>query len=413
MNLSIIILLLTFLLIAVRQVGNVRLQIWQVMLMGATAMLLTGQITPIAAWQAINFDVLLFLFGMFVVGYALEESGYLAQIAHFFFSRTASPNQLLLMTLFLFGIGSALLMNDTVAIIGTPLVLALAKRHRVSAQIMLLALAFGVTVGSVMSPIGNPQNLLIALTGTMANPFLTFLKYLFLPTLINLVVTFVALKYLFRFEAAPVFSEYRREPLRDGRLANLSKIALIILIVLIALKISAVIVGFGLEFRLTYIALVAALPIIAFSPRRIQIVRHVDWSTLVFFASMFIVMASVWNSGFFQELMRKSTWNIGSLSVIMIVSVIVSQFISNVPLVALYLPLLLGAGAGERAMVALAAGSTIAGNLLILGAASNVIIIQNAEQRTGDSLSFLQFARVGIPLTIVHVAVYWLFLILI
>jgi Na+/H+ antiporter NhaD/arsenite permease-like protein len=64
-------------------------------------------------------------------------------------------------------------------------------------------------------------------------------------------------------------------------------------------------------------------------------------------------------------------------------------------------------------MVALAAGSTIAGNLLILGAASNVIIIQNAEQRTGDSLSFFQFARVGIPLTVVHVVVYWLFLILI
>jgi Na+/H+ antiporter NhaD/arsenite permease-like protein len=413
MNLSIIILLLTFVLIAVRQIGSVRLRIWQAMLMGAAAMLLTGQITPIEAWQAINFDVLLFLFGMFVVGCALEESGYLTQITHFFFSRITSLNQLLLMTLFLCGIGSALLMNDTVAIIGTPLVLALAKRHRVRAQIMLLALAFGVTVGSVMSPIGNPQNLLIALTGTLANPFPTFLKYLLLPTVINLVVTFVALRHLFRYEAAPTFSEYPREPLRDVRLARLSKITLIILIVLIALKIVAVIVGLNFEFRLTYIALLAALPIIALSPRRVQIVRHVDWSTLVFFASMFVVMASVWNSGLFQELIQRSTWDISSLSVIMIVSVIVSQFISNVPLVALYLPLLLGMGAGERAMIALAAGSTIAGNLLILGAASNVIIIQNAEQRTGDSLSFLQFARVGIPLTIVHIAVYWLFLIMI
>jgi Na+/H+ antiporter NhaD/arsenite permease-like protein len=411
MNLSIIILLLIFVLIAMRQVGNVRLRIWQVMLMGAVAMLLTGRITLYAAWQAVNFDVLLFLLGMFVIGCALEESGYLAQIMHFFFSRVTSLNQLLLALLFVSGIGSALLMNDTIAIIGTPLVLALAKRHRVSAQIMLLALAFGVTVGSVMSPIGNPQNLLIALTGTMANPFLTFLKYLLLPTLINLVVTFGALRYFFRFEVAPIFGEYRCEPVCDERLARLSKIALTILLLLLALKVAVAIVGFDFEFRLTYIALIAALPIIALSPRRIQIVRHVDWSTLVFFASMFIVMASVWNSGFFQELIHKSTWNIGSLSVIMIVSVTVSQFISNVPLVAFYLPLLLGAGAGERAMVALAAGSTIAGNLLILGAASNVIIIQNAEQRTGDSLSFAQFARVGIPLTVVQVAVYWMFLI--
>jgi Na+/H+ antiporter NhaD/arsenite permease-like protein len=94
---------------------------------------------------------------------------------------------------------------------------------------------------------------------------------------------------------------------------------------------------------------------------------------------------------------------------VLMTSVVLSQFISNVPFVALYMPLLRQAGGGPTEMIALAAGSTIAGNLLILGAASNVIIIQNAEKE-GQTLSFLEFARVGVPLTVLNCLVYWLFL---
>lgn len=95
------------------------------------------------------------------------------------------------------------------------------------------------------------------------------------------------------------------------------------------------------------------------------------------------------------------------------VSAVLSQFISNVPLAALYLPMLIHAGASTKEMIALAAGSTIAGNLFILGAASNVIIIQNAEKRHQETLTFLEFAKVGIPLTIINVIVYWLFFVIV
>ena len=72
----------------------------------------------------------------------------------------------------LFSVGglSAFLMNDTLAIIGTPLVLHYASRQKVSPKLLLLALAFAVTIGSAMSPIGNPQNLLIALDGGIVRP---------------------------------------------------------------------------------------------------------------------------------------------------------------------------------------------------------------------------------------------------
>jgi Na+/H+ antiporter NhaD/arsenite permease-like protein len=125
---------------------------------------------------------------------------------------------------------------------------------------------------------------------------------------------------------------------------------------------------------------------------------------------MFVLMKSVWLTGFFQSTIVSLNLNITSIPMILIISVLVSQFISNVPLVALYLPMLTHAGASVKEMVALAAGSTIAGNLFILGAASNVIIIQNAERKSGETLTFFEFARIGIPLTITNVLSYWIFL---
>ncbi|MDO8427313.1 MAG: SLC13 family permease, partial [Deltaproteobacteria bacterium] len=168
----------------------------------------------------------------------------------------------------------------------------------------------------------------------------------------------------------------------------------------------------AIDFRLTYIALLAALPIIAFSPKRLKILRNIDWHTLIFFAAMFVLMESVWESGFIQSAMNGFGTGMSSVSVTLIISVLVSQLLSNVPFVALYLPLLKHIDAGSGSLMALAAGSTIAGNLLILGAASNIIVIQNAEKR-GHTLTFLEFASVGAPLTILNVLVYWVWLMMI
>lgn len=408
--LSVIILLIVFILIAVRQLVNIRYQIWQAMLLGALGVLFTGQISPLEALGTINIDVMLFLFGMFVIGQALDESGYLSYLAYRTFRRARSLNDLILLILFGIGTLSAFLMNDTLAIIGTPVMLLLAKRAGAPPKILLLALAFAITIGSVMSPIGNPQNLLIAINGKVTNPFVTFFKYLLVPTMVNLLLAYLLLRLFYRkhFHSKLLISS--QEPMKDRRLAKLSQVSLILVIVLVLAKIVTVFLGLQLDFRLTYIALVSAFPIILLSPKRLGVVRRIDWYTLIFFASMFVLMESVWDSGFFQSMINAMHLNLASIGVTMGVSVLLSQLISNVPLVALYLPLLVRLGASVKGMMALAAGSTIAGNFSILGAASNVIIIQNAEKNSGDTLTFLDFMKVGVPLTIVNVIVYWLFL---
>jgi Na+/H+ antiporter NhaD/arsenite permease-like protein len=409
---SIIVLLVVFVLIAVRQIGRFRLQIWQAMLLGALAVLLTGQISPANALQAINLDVIFFLFGMFVVGQALEESGYLSQLSSRLFRRARTVDSLLLLILFGAGLLSAFLMNDTLAIVGTPVMLQIARKTGIRPKLLLLSLAFSVTIGSVMSPIGNPQNLLVAINGNIPNPFITFLRYLAVPTLINLFLAYLILKFLYRGQLKNESLNYSADPITDPALARLSKVSLIIIVILVLAKIVTSLLGLEIDFRLTYIALAAALPIILLSPRRLGVVRRIDWTTLIFFAAMFVLMASVWNSGYFQSVISGLHLNVSSVGVIMGVSVVLSQLISNVPLVALYLPVLSHLGAATKEMVALAAGSTIAGNFSILGAASNVIIIQNAEKKAGETLTFWEFVKIGIPLTVVNVLVYWLFLLL-
>lgn len=332
MILPIIVLSIVFVLIAIRQVGNVEFQIWQIMLFGAVAVLITGQITPLNALKSINLDVILFLFGMFVVGQALEESGYLSHLSYKLFKKAKSADYLLLFILFGFGLASAFLMNDTLAIIGTPVVLLLAKRHKISPKLLLIALSFSVTIGSVMSPIGNPQNLLIAINGNVVNPFIRFFEYLAIPTLINLLVAFFLLKFFYKEQFHNNNLNHSEEPIKDHNLALISKISLVLIILLIIAKILIASLNLQIDFKLTYIALVSMFPILFFSPKRLGIIKRIDWHTLIFFAAMFVLMQSVWNSGFFQNIINNTNINVLTILMILLVSIILSQLISNVPL---------------------------------------------------------------------------------
>jgi len=398
-----------FILIAVRKIGRIHLKIWQIMTLGALAVLLTGQIAPYDALLSINTDVMLFLFGVFVVGEALYMSGYLFNLSYHIFRCAGTVHHMVLLILFVMGIFSAILMNDTLAIIGTPLMLYFADKFSISKKLLLLALAFAVTTGSVASPFGNPQNLLIALGGGLANPFVTFLVYLALPTACCLLLAYAFLRLFYRDQFTDIRLCHVREEVCDENFAFLSKLSLAVLIALIVVKVAVVLIAPGIDFRLTYIALAAALPVLAGSARRVELVQRIDWPTLIFFASMFVLMGSVWQSGFFQPMITDAPVDLLSIPVILSTSVIFSQLVSNVPFVALYLPVLSLLGTTAPQLMALAAGSTIAGNMLIMGAASNVIIIQNAE-KNGETLTFFEFARVGVPLTIAQVIVYGIFL---
>lgn len=406
MNISLAVLFAVLLLIVVRRIGTIPLRIWQVMAAGAVAVLVTGEISPLDAMTSIDPDVMVFLFCTFVIGYALEESGYLAHLSYNVFKRARTMRSLLAVLIAGSAVTSAFLMNDTLAIVGTPVALLLARRHEVSPKPLLLALMFSVTIGSVPSPIGNPQNLLLALHGSIQNPFITFLTWLALPTALNLALVYLLIRAFHQEEFHAEMLSHSQEPIRNRRLAFLAKLSLQLMLLLVTFKIVSGIAGIPVQLRLTHIAAAAALPILVAAPGRTAILKGIDWPTLAFFASMFVLMQSVWNSGFLQQLITLADIPITSYETIMAVSIVMSQLISNVPLVALYQPLLESAGALVPELMALAAGSTIAGNLTIMGAASNIIVLQAAERRGWSGMTWLDFLRVGVPLTVLNAAVH-------
>ncbi len=405
MILPLTVLAVVFVLIAVRQVGGFRIRIWQIMLGGALAVLVTGQISVSAAASAINPEVMLFLFGMFVVGAAVSESGYLNAVSCRIFSRAKNQDQFLIILICSMGLFSAILMNDTMAVIGTPLVLYWAGRWGLDRKAVLLALCFAITIGSIATPIGNPQNLLVASYADLGDAFTPFLVHLGIPTGISLVAAWWIVRYFYPAQPGARLSA-TAEPVSDPALARLAKISLIIVVIFVAARILAGFAGVT-SFSLVIIALAAATPLLILSPRRTDLIRKVDWYTLIFFASMFVLMQSVYNTGVFQSVIDYP--EVRSIPVIMTLAVVISQFISNVPFVALFQPLIIQPGMPVPRILALAAGSTIAGNLTILGAASNVIVVQQAEKE-GYGLSFFEFMKPGILLTAINLVVYSIFL---
>jgi Na+/H+ antiporter NhaD/arsenite permease-like protein len=158
------------------------------------------------------------------------------------------------------------------------------------------------------------------------------------------------------------------------------------------------------------LSIIACLPIVLFSENRVKILKNIDWGTIIFFISLFILIASVWDSGILQQLVNKSGNSLLNLPILMSVSVLVSQFISNVPLVALYLPILHTHNANLNLYLSLAASSTIAGNLCLMGAASNIIVLNRLEKSNGFKLKTGYFFLIGAPLVLINLLVYYFFL---
>jgi Na+/H+ antiporter NhaD/arsenite permease-like protein len=406
---SLYILLLVFITIALRQFIRTPIKIWHIMLVGAITALITKQISLPHAWHAVHWPVIIYLFGVFLIGQTLEESGYLKKLSYHLLKNIKNPKRLMFYSVFIFALASSILMNDTIAIIGTSTILALTANRKELLKPLLLALAFSITLGSVLSPVGNPQNLLIASSSLFENAFLSFFIHFIIPTLINLVATYFIVLFFYRDAFKLELIAPEKEPLLNKELAKTVKYSLALLVALILLNFVLGIFQTKLQLPFVWIAIIACMPILMHS-NRLSLVKNIDWGSLVFFVAMFILIQSVWDSGFFQHLLNETSISIGSLLSIFVISILLSQFISNLPLVALYLPILIHLGANQQQLLALSSGSTIAGNLLIMGAASNIIIIQSAEKRGANPFHFFEFLKIGLPLTFINFMVYFIWL---
>lgn len=412
------------LIVARRRLG---VPIWAAMLIGAAVMIGAQVVSVDEAFRSVNLEVIAFLFGMFTIVSALERAGVIRRVAIKMLTVAKTPARLLMV--FVIGIGgmAALLVNDTLALVGVPLAAYVASRAGIRPVILLLGLAFGITVGSVMTPIGNPQNLLIAIQSGISTPFLTFVTHLTLPTLLNLGITYYILRLFYHKEIADRTIVIERiemishvDGVSNPRLAKLS--VAILLATIGGFVVSEVLMFLGIaHISLGGIAMLGAAALYALTSHRMVILKSVNYSVLIFFAAMFVVMYAMWSSGavalIFDRILPKPepVDPVQSANVISAASITMSQLLSNVPFVTIYNYVMADSGftgAHVEQWMMLAAASTIAGNLTILGAASNIIVIEAAESRRIPVFSFLEFFKVGSIVTAANLAVYYVFIVI-
>ncbi|WP_138500521.1 anion transporter [Nostoc sp. PA-18-2419] len=384
---------LTYIGLGLGYIPGLRMNRASIALVGASLLMAFGVLDLKEAWQAIDYKTLIFLFGMMVISTNLAYAGFfqltLDTVTHF----TRSPLGLLIVLTFGSGILSAFFLNDTIALILTPLVLGLTQTLNLNPIPYLLALAGATNLGSVATLSGNPQNILIGSFSGIS--YLDFAKALTPIALVSLLIQIGLLWWLYP-EVRSTKSCPSVTPVRYRIFKPLLTKSLVIT--------GGLLIAFLIGIPPAQATLVAAG--LLFITRRIKpqrVLNKVDWDLLVMFSGLFVVTAGVEKLGILN-LFSGLVYN--PLSILGITALL-SNLVSNVPAVLLLQHLI--PHPDTNTWLLLAAGSTLAGNLTLLGSVANLIVAE-AVAKLGYQLSFWEHLRFGLPLTVVTLilAYFWI-----
>jgi Na+/H+ antiporter NhaD/arsenite permease-like protein len=418
MVLALAIFLLTYVLISVRDFKIFKVDRYLAALIGAGLMLVTGVVTPQEAWQAIDLGTLGLLLGMMLLVVALELCGFFSWVSIRLISRSRNQFQFLVLLMVVTAVLSALILNDTVVLIFTPIVIKVCQMIDANPVPFLVAEACAANIGSVATPVGNPQNAYIATqSGISFNQFFATLAPV---AALSLLASIAIIWFVYRRQLMGPPGSKGNGPIRGSRpidgqraLKELPLRPVHTSIYFVAAVLLLVFIGFVLSnwlgVSLAMIALLGgavvlvALPFLNQSSGHAIMVRKVDWTLLLFFIGLFVLLKGLETSGVLDAMIDDfqsiNDGGIASVAGLSAFTAILSNLISNVPAVILLAPFVAELNS-EKMWLALASSSTLAGNATILGAAANVIVVEGAR-RQGVTVSFWQFVKGGFLVTVV------------
>jgi Na+/H+ antiporter NhaD/arsenite permease-like protein len=363
-------------------------------LIGASLMVACGALTLPEAYQAINLDTLVLLLGMMIVAANLRLCGFFRVVNSWALPHAHRPVLILAAVVVISGVLSAFLVNDTVCLVLTPLVLEMVATTKRNPLPYVLAIPLASNVGSVATITGNPQNMLI---GSISGiPYARFSAALAPVAAIGLLMTVAILWLIFRRDLTGGSYDLPARPVRyNGGLLIKSVLATLVMI------------GFFFAGQpAPKVAIVAGgLLLLTWRAKPERVYREIDFALLVMFSGLFIVAAGFEKTLLTREVLEHfARWRLDSVPILCAVSTLVSNVVSNVPAVLLLKPFILQLKAGQdRAWLVLAMSSTLAGNLTITGSVANLIVAQRAR-REGVEISFWNYFKAGAPLTVVTLA---------
>ncbi len=398
--LAIGIFLLTYLGVAMGRLPFFRLDGTGVAFVGGVLMVASGALTIRQAIGGINFDTIALLLGMMILAAALRRAGFFYLVTSFALKRAAHPLALLAAVVAVSGVLSAVLVNDTICVVLTPLVLDIVIAAGAAPLPYLIALAAASNIGSVATITGNPQNIIIGSISGIS--YARFSGALVPVALAGLVLVVAVVGFIWR------------GGLRDGgvRGAEMQKMPVHPALIVKALALLGFFVVACLVGMVPAEAALIAAALILLPPglKSETVLAEVDWSLLLMFAGLFVVVAGLQREVITPALVHRiAALHPGRPAVLVPVTAVLSNIVSNVPAVLVLKPFVAALADPKRAWLMVAMAATFAGNFTLLGSVANLIVAERARAR-GVTLAFGDFLRAGIPITLISLvfATLWL-----
>ena len=371
-----------------------------VALLGAIAVIaFTGQSVDEAA-RAVDLPTIVLLFAFMLLSAQMRLGGFYAAVTLRVGTMALSRSGLLAALIVVAGALSAVFSNDIVCLAMTPVVARLCLQRGLDPRPLLIGLACAANIGSAATLIGNPQNMLIG--SVLKLHFADYLRLALPPVAASLLLLWLWLAYgpgakaaaAPRAPAAPVADE--DEPAFDAfQTAKGLFVATALLLIFLFThwpRDVAALVGAG----------------VLLLGRRLHsahVMGFVDWQLLLLFVGLFVVNQAFESTGLAADAvawLAAQGVHLADPGALLVVGVLPSNLVSNVPAVMLLLPQLQGDTAG----VTLALVSTFAGNLLLVGSIANLIVVDLAR-KSGIDIDWRQHAAIGIPVTLGTLALVW------
>jgi Na+/H+ antiporter NhaD/arsenite permease-like protein len=399
---AILIFTATYAVIAIGKLPGSRLDRAGAALLGASLMLATGLLSLEEAYRAIDVDTIALLLGMMIIVAHIRLSGFFNLVGNWIVTRAGHPIVLLVGVILISGFFSAFLVNDAICLALTPLVLDFVTRLRRKPLPYLLAVPMASNIGSTATITGNPQNIMIGSFSQI--PYGTFAGALWPVAAIGLLLTFALLIAFFPSEFL-TRARAHAEPLRKH-----VHTALLIKSVLIT---TAMVTACFAGQPPAKVALIAgAFLLLTRRVKSEKIYARIDWTLLLMFAGLFIVVAGFEKAVLTPEAIAAvGGLHLDRLPVLSVVTALLSNIVSNVPAVLVLKPFVAGLPDPQRAWLVIAMSSTLAGNLTLVGSIANLIVVQIARAH-GVTIRFWDYVKVGAPLTLLSIVlgVLWLHL---
>ena len=391
---SLLIFILTYIVISAQKMKWHRLDRPSGALLGAVLMVITGVLTLDEAYRAIDFNTILLLLGMMLVIAYLKIANCFKYLSYLLITHARNSFILLCFVSFSSGILSALFVNDTICLMFTPLLILALNQTKLNPIPFLIALATSSNIGSVVTLTGNPQNMLIGVFSKI--PYVDFTIHLLPIGLLSLAANVFIIYLLFRkdinFKKMDAITLIKPE--LDIKLTTKSLVVLFFIFL-----------GFIFTGNLPLSAITGGLALLIISGTKPQhAMEKVDWTLLLFFSGLFIVVGGISKAGFLTLAHNAVEPYLGKTVSSQIIhfsifSVIASNLVSNVPFVLLSSTWIDKFIDPKTMWYALAMSSTFAGNLTIMGSVANMIVLELSKEHV--QVGFWDFFKVGFTTTVV------------